>query len=175
MHTNNALPRIGLDLGDTVFDRTKPRIMLDGNRLTQLCEGSFEAITSLSEKGYPLYVVSKIDENTETRVMLSLRYAELMPDILDPENIQFCFSREAKGPILREHEIDIHVDDRIEVLNAAHKAGVPCKILFIAVRDDRESLYAPKKNFEELHIAVTWQDVLHIITHFTLQPRSLRP
>jgi hypothetical protein len=55
------------------------------------------------------------------------------------------------------------VDDRSEVLAAAHTHGVPHKILFVGVRDDRtEAGYFPP-SFEGLYIASSWEEVRRII------------
>lgn len=156
-------PNIGLDLGDTVFDRKLPRVTVEKASAMQLCDGAMHELLSLSDRGCRLSVISKIDIGHEARVSFSLFHAGLIPYVIDPNDIRFCHTRAEKGPIAQNMGLDFHVDDRIEVLNSMHSYGVPHKILFIGVRDERKEEGYPNFSFEGVHIASSWIEVREII------------
>lgn len=157
------LPIIGIDLGDTAFDRTKSRIEVGKTQAIQLCDGAFETIQYLSSRGHDFVVVSKIDLGQEARVSFSLFHSGLVPLFINPENVRFCYKRGDKGQILKELGAMIHVDDRIETLNSAHDSGIPHKILFTGVHDERKEDGSPQVEFEELMVATSWREVQEII------------
>jgi hypothetical protein len=172
LFSGQNLPKIGIDLGDTTFNRKAPRLTLGKGTVAVPCEGAVEVITELEREGYEFVVVSKIDHGQEARVALSLFNCGLVPHVIDPEGVRFVYSRADKGPVLKELGIQIHIDDRIEVLNTAHEHGVACKILFVGVRDERTEERYPEINFEGVEIASTWEEVRRIIKGFSVQSQK---
>lgn len=162
------LLKIGLDLGDTVFNRNVPKIEVGKGLAMQPCEDAIDIISNLESVGHELFVISKIGPGSEARVCVSLTHSGLVPKIISPSNVRFCFTRSEKGPILKDLQIDVHVDDRIEVLNAAHESGVVNKILFVGVRDERNEAESPLVCFEGLHIAKNWKEAGEIIEKISL-------
>ncbi len=162
-------PHIGLDLGDTVFNRRLPRIQIEKADAMQLCDGAMLVLISLLQKGCKLSVISKIDKGNEARVSYSLFHSGLVPNLIDPRDVAFCYTRKGKGPIAREKRISIHIDDRIEVLNSMHKSGVEHKILFTGIRDDRDEKDCHKFVYNEVHIASTWIEIQEIIEGFCIE------
>jgi len=168
MNDKSKLLKIGLDIGDTVFNRTVPRITVDKGSAMQPCEGALEVISSLEALGHEFFVISKIGPGSEASVSLTMIYSGLVPKFVSPANVRFCYTRSDKGPILKSLGVDIHVDDRIEVLNAAHEAGIPHKILFVGIRDDRNETECPAINFEGVYIAKNWIEVKEIIEKISI-------
>lgn len=84
--------KIGIDLGDTVFKRSLPRIRFGRSEVMQLFPGCHGILAGHVQAKDELFVISKIGA---------------------------------------EFGIDIHIDDRVEVLNSMHDAGIRYNILFI--------------------------------------------
>ncbi len=151
--------KISLDLGDTVFNRSLPRLKFGCGEVMQLFSGCLGVLAGhVTQARDELFVICRIDPGQEARVCTSLIHAGLMPNLIDPRNVRFCFNRSDKGKIGSEMGVHVHIDDRVEVLNSMHNAGVKYKILFTGAHDDR------KENGElafkdGLFIVKDWQEV----------------
>jgi hypothetical protein len=119
--------------------------------------------------GHKLSVISKIDPYAEVRVSMSLVYHGIIPHIIDPAEVRFCYERKHKKNIAELTRPDLHIDDRVEPLTAVHQAGVRYKILFTGVADDR--LENGKLEFGEndgLFVANTWEEIDKIASSLSL-------
>jgi hypothetical protein len=154
---------IGLDLGNTIFDNTREKISFFKGTSHVLCIDALDVLNQFVLKGHELVVVSKIDLGSEARVTFSLVHMGLMPQLIDPNKVRFCYRREDKGAILREFGAHVIIDDRIEVLNVAHASGVAHKILFTGVRDDRNEVESTPVSFGGLQIVKSWKEVQQVI------------
>lgn len=155
---------ISIDFGDTLADRKKPKIPVGKGYVYELFEGAHGVLAGLAHTGDELALISKISLGDEARISLNLFHHNIVPYIIDPEKVRFCYSREAKGPIAEDLRSEVHIDDRVDCLNAVHSAGVKHKILFVGGFDRREEeIPFTFGESEGLYIARTWDEILSII------------
>jgi hypothetical protein len=152
---------ISLDLGDVLFDRISPKIEYKGSELRQLHEGSLEFLQELAFSEIDLKVISRIDHGDECKVCMNLFGHGIVPELINPKDVRFCYKRIDKGPIALDEGVTIHVDDRLECLQSIHDCGVPYKVLFTMSND--ESAQIPNYNIPGLRIAKNWDDVRSIL------------
>jgi len=145
---------ISVDLGDTVFNRSLPKVRVGKAEAFQLFPGALGILSGLAYAGHRISVISKIDRGAEARVSFSLFNAGLIPFIVDPNDVHFCFERSEKGAIASRIGTSVHIDDRIEGLNSIHEYGIPHKILYIGAHDEREN--GLLLSFEDIHVAKDW-------------------
>ena len=152
-----------IDLGDTLLDRSLPRIQYGLDQVMPIFPGAVGALTGLhyGSDGCCISVISKIKPGQEGIVFQNLNYHNLTPFVISARDVHFCYSREAKGSIARNLGTLLHVDDRAEALNAVHHAGVPHKVFFTAAHARREA--ERPLEFEGCHFASNWDDVFRII------------
>lgn len=155
---NNGIV-ISLDLGHVIFNNLAEKIDFAGSEVRQLHKGAKEAIKELLKKGFKIIVISKIDQGDECKVSMSLFYHEIVPHLIKPEDVHFCYERIDKGPIAKENNVTWHVDDRVEVQESIHESGVLFKILFTKSNDESESLIQRPGFF----VAHSWSIVLRLI------------
>lgn len=158
---------ISLDLGDVIFNNTVPKILFEGSTVRQLHKGVKEVITGLISKGFKVIIISKIDPGDECRVSMNLFYHQIVPHLIKPEDVHFCYERKDKGEIAKRNKVTWHVDDRAEVLAAVHESEVPNKILFTASNNESEILKSKflldrvySLNKLGFSIATNWEQVL---------------
>jgi len=154
------MKHISIDLGDTLFNRQLPKTLQDKWSVRQLFPSAIEVIKDYKDAGWKISVISKIDPGAELRVGMNLIYHNIVPNIIDVDDVHFCYSRDAKGAIARDIGSDIHIDDRVEALNSVHNEGVKHKIIFIGGHDERNNLTL---SFEGVHVAHDWEEVRKII------------
>lgn len=156
---------ISLDLGKVLFDNGAQRIPFGKNTVCRITSAALPVLYKWSHLGYRLSVISKIDPECEARVTMSLVYAGIVPHIIDPAEVRFCYERSHKGAIAAKTTPDIHIDDRVEPMNSIHRAGVRWKIFFIEFHDDRVNTgplcFGPDQG---LFIARNWEDIERIVS-----------
>lgn len=152
---------IGLDLGDVLFDRVSPKIEFKGSELRQLHEGSLEFLQELAFLKSDVKIISRIDHGDECRVCMNLFGHGIVPELIRPENVRFCYKRIDKGPIALDEKVTIHIDDRLECLQSIHNCGIPHKVLFTMSNDESEQI--PNYDIPGLKIARNWNDVRKIL------------
>lgn len=159
---------ISIDFGDTLADRKRPKIPVGKGWVYKLFGGAQGVISGLAYAGHKLAIISKINPGAEARISLNLSHHGITPFIIDPEKVRFCYSREVKGPIARELGVDVHIDDRVDCLNAIHLAGIKHKILFIGGEDRRvEGIPFTFGESEGLLIARNWDEVGELIRNLS--------
>jgi hypothetical protein len=147
---------IAIDIGDTLLDRsTKNVLMSTGNYTYPLFDGALDALDLLIQQGHTLVIISKIDQGDEEKVISYLVHHEIISYYVRPENLHFCYERDAKGPIAQSLGVDVIVDDRVQVHNAMERFGVNGRILFTEGHDDRQEFeltasVLPAKNWLEV-------------------------
>ena len=155
---------ISIDLGDTLFNRTAPKIQTVRGEVYQIFPAAIGVLSGQKHFGDRISIISFITKGAEPRLMLNLIQMEVVPFIVAVEDVRFCYEKKDKGPIAYELGTNILIDDRILCLNSAHVSGIPHKILFTGAHD--ESL-SEKISFGDLFIARNWIEVGEIL-------RSLR-
>ncbi len=156
--------KISLDLGRVVFNNALTRQPYGKTAVMQLMPDCLKILQQWSAAGQELSVISKIDPHTEARVTMSLVHAGILPFLIDPAEVRFCYERKDKGPIAAMTKPLVHIDDRVEPMEAIHAAGVPYKILFTGLGDSRDE-FGPLSFGEKegLFIAKDWQEVERIV------------
>lgn len=165
---------ISLDLGHVIFNNAASKIEFEGSSVRQLHKGAKEAIKELLEKGFKVIVISKIDRGDECRVSMSLFYHGIVPNLIKPEDVYFCYERKAKGPIAKAKNVFLHVDDRVEVQESIDESGIPYKILFTESNDESKSLTHMMRLSVQprgFRFAKNWDELMELILSIT---RSLR-
>jgi len=95
-----------------------------------------------------------------------LQRAGLIPFIVRAEDVRFWTDSVQQQRVCSLlHRPLIHIDSNIDVLNKMDSLGVPHKILFIGVHDERTE--HKKVSFEGAHIAHDWDEVGRIIRNIT--------
>jgi hypothetical protein len=150
---------ISIDLGDTLFNRRSRRIKIRHRNVRPLFPGALPVLRKILRRGHTLHVISKIDRGDELRVMRNLAAHRLTPNIIKTENVMFCFTRAAKGPIAKCLGIDIHIDDRIEVIRAVMRSGIRRAVLFTGAYDESEGKRLSKK----VRKAEDWKEVFSLL------------
>ena len=151
---------ISIDIGDTLLNRSLKKIKVNNEQISPIFKDAIKVLNKQKTLKNKLAIISKINPGDEPRIMLNLFYNNLVPKLISTKDIHFCFTRKAKGPIAKKIKSFVHIDDRIQVLNAVHKAGVPYKILFIGSHDERKEF---KISFKNVFIAKNWKEVGEIL------------
>jgi hypothetical protein len=151
------MKHISIDLGNTLFDRRLPKIPVYQEGVYQLFRPAFGVLSGHKHVGDKISVISYIPLGAEPRIMFNLCHHQIVPYLINSADVHFCYSRKSKGVIAAEIGSTVHIDDRVEVLNAINDTGsILEKILFIEAYDDRENT---KPTFEGYHIARNWDEV----------------
>lgn len=105
--------KIGIDLGDTIFDRSvSPSIPF---------KDSFRVIKRLVDERFGaenVYIVSKVNDEQKLRALTRLaEYKFFETTGIPVGNLYFCPERRDKGSICKELGITHFVDDRVEVFH----------------------------------------------------------
>jgi hypothetical protein len=131
---------IAIDIGDTLLDRSRGKTvqMEDGNFTYPLFNGAIEALNQMTQAGHTLYIISKIDRGDEGKVTSYLTHHKIIPQLIPPNNLYFCYEREAKAAIAKRLCLDIIIDDRVQVHNAMVSAVATVRFLFLESHDDRQ-------------------------------------
>lgn len=153
---------ISIDMGDTLMDRNGGKFPFGKDFVYPLFNDAKGVLAGLAHVGHKLTIISKIDQGQEARVTLTLLYHNLVPYLISARSVRVCYSREGKGVHARELLSDIHIDDRVEALNAVHAVGVRHKILFTKAHDDRKS---HTLSFKGVFVAKNWIEVMQIISN----------
>lgn len=157
---------ISLDLGRTMFDTNKSkRVAYGKTHVYPTAEHCLPVVSRWATEGHRLSIISRLGERYhEARLCMSLVYNNILPNLIDAEEVRFCHEPHEKGLIAAETKPLVHIDDRIHALNAVHKAGVPYKIMFIGIADDRDEWGQPDFGRDEgLFIATTWEEIERIV------------
>lgn len=152
---------ISVDLGDTVFDRKAKQKRIDGTFMRKMFPGSYSVLEDVVVRGHQLFIISKIDAGEESRILAVLEQHNIIPDLLNQTNVYFCYEREAKAPIARRLHIDVHIDDRVQVMNALNGI-VPHKLFFLEGHDDRNPENELCTEVIEVH---NWPEVQQSLQH----------
>ncbi len=151
------MKHITVDLGNTLFDRRLPKIPVYQESVYQLFRDAFGVLSGHKYAGDKISVISYIPLGAESRIMFNLCHHHIVPRLVNSADVHFCYSRKSKGVIAAEIGSSVHIDDRVEVLNAINDTGAtPEKILFIEAYDDRKKT---KPNFKRYHVARNWEEV----------------
>jgi hypothetical protein len=131
--------KIVIDVGDTLLNRlVKNVLMANGNYTYPLFDGALDALELLTQQGHTLIIISKIDRGDEEKVTSYLTHHGIVPRFVKPENLHFCYEREAKAPLAKELGVDVIIDDRVQVHNTMERFGIEGRILYLGSRDDRQ-------------------------------------
>ena len=158
--------KIVVDVGDTLLNRLmKNVLMVNGNYTYPLFDGAIDALELLTQQGHTLIIISKIDQGDEGKVTSYLTHHEIVPRFVKPENLHFCYEREAKGPIAQSLGADVIVDDRAQVHNSMERFGIQGRILFLGSRDDRQEFELTVPVLE----AKNWLEVMKHVNSLSQQ------
>ena len=151
---------ISIDIGDTLINRKLKKIPVNEDLVSPIFKDAFKVLERQKKLKNRLAIISKIEPGEEPRLMLNLFYHKLVPKLISTKDVHFCFTRKAKGPVAKKIKSFVHIDDRIEALNAVHKAGVPNKILFVGSHDESKEF---KPSFKNILVAKNWHEVEKIL------------
>jgi hypothetical protein len=123
--------KIGIDCGGVLFitnTKFESSEKEDTTQTEDWVPGAVAGLRILHEEGYELFVVSFCGKRraAETRQKL-LEVRDLIP----PENVFIVKDKFKKGQVCREHRLEMLIDDRLDVLEAAgqHFPALRC-VLF---------------------------------------------
>jgi len=153
---------ISVDLGDTLFMQAASRLTVGKGQARQLFGGAFGLLSGLVYEGAKVSVISKIDPGQHTGAAFSLFHCGLVPHIIAPEDVHFCFQRSEKGSIAEKIGSQVHIDDRIHCLNAVGAVGIEHLILFTGGHDETGNPEMGEIVFPFIK-AGTWDEVNHIL------------
>lgn len=139
--------KIGIDLGDTITSK------LDAGRV--IFPNAFEVIKRLVDAKHEVYIVSKVNPEQKIRSLKWLeevRFFELTG--VPKDNLYYCETWSEKAPICKNLGIEVHIDDRPQVM-ACFPEGIN-KILF---KPDANSVLKFFNFLKNSFVANDWLEV----------------
>jgi len=158
---------IAIDVGDTLLDRSMGKIVrMESGRLTYpTFPCAIETMEAIKRAGHKMVIISKIDPGAEAKVTEYLVHHQIRPDLVDYEDLVFCYDRAEKGPIAKRLGVDVIIDDRVQVHNSMAASDIPHRILFLGGHDDRD-IYTLTTSVLE---ARSWMNVFVYINNLSQQ------
>jgi hypothetical protein len=144
---NKEIPvtRIGIDCGgvlfahDTKYDKTNASHTEDTSSTSCWMSGALDALEELKKRNCELFIVSFAGKKRgdETRKTILSTVNHLIPE----NNIFIVNDRKLKGHICKEHNLQVLIDDRKDVLMEAQKTYPSLKcILFTSWKETLQKI-----------------------------------
>ncbi|MGI5215344.1 hypothetical protein [Plantactinospora sp. CA-290183] len=164
--------RLGVDIGGVIIqpvDQLYPAGPAEGHAETDTSlladvgrtppmPGVFEALATLVDRvfGAHVHLVSKCGERVERRTREWLAYHDFHSRTgIDPGNVHFCRTRQAKAPIAAALGLTHFVDDRLEVLS--YLETVPHRFLF---RPREPEVRAHREHLATVRRVESWPELV---------------
>lgn len=141
----NKVKRWGVDIGNVLVHNF--RTSIDFSQLTweeitksggEVLPGALEGLKALIDKvgADNVWIVSKVSPAQQQVSEFILDHINVYEVTgLKRENVRFCLEKKDKAPIIKELNLDGHIDDRGEVIESV-QSFLPCPIWFNPERAD---------------------------------------
>ncbi|HVI42695.1 MAG TPA: hypothetical protein VM577_18810 [Anaerovoracaceae bacterium] len=137
--------RWGVDIGNVLVENFNIKIT-DPSQVTwenvkgngRLVPGAIEGLKLLIDKvgAENVWIVSKVSPIQQMVSELVLKELQVCERTgMRPEQIRFCLERKDKAPIIKELQLEGHIDDRGEVIDSLQNF-LPCPIWFAPSQKD---------------------------------------
>lgn len=153
---------LGVDVGGVIIqptdDDADTSFFGDHYLRTPAMPGAFDGLAALvaGRFGRAVHLVSKCGEQTEARTREWLAHHDFYRHTrILPENVHFCRTRAAKGPIAAELRLTHFVDDKLEVLS--YLSSVPHRFLF---RPRPAEVAAYAEHLSAVHPVASWPELV---------------
>lgn len=158
---------LSVGLFDTLFDSALPRIPYGKSLVMKITPNALGVLTGFSSLFHRMYILGGLRKSYNPfKICLSLHHVGLVPFIVRAEDVRFWTDSVQQQRVCSLlHCPLIHIDSNIDVLNKMDSLGVPHKILFVGVHDERAE--HKEVSFEGVHIARDWDEVGRIIRNIT--------